>query len=121
MLKKRILIVDDDKSHLSTTSALLELAGYEIKVHDTPFRTTEIIHTWRPDLVLLDINMPGLAGDRLCALIRANRRISTKVLLHSSNDENSLRLAVEENGADGYVCKGDIAGLRRTVAQVLTN
>lgn len=119
MLKKRILIVDDDKNQLFTTRALLELAGYEVTVHDTPFRTSEIIQTWRPHLLLLDINMPGLAGDRLCSLIRSNRRISTLILLHSSNDENSLRLAAEEHGADGYVCKGDIAGLRRTVGKLL--
>lgn len=121
MLKKKILLVDDDNSQLSTTRALLELAGYEVTVHDTPFRTTEIIRTWQPDLVLLDVNMPGLAGDRLCSLIRSNRRISTAIILHSSNDENSLRLAVEQHGADGYVCKGDIAGLRRKVAQALAD
>ena len=88
-------------------------------IYDTPFRTTEMIQTWRPDLVLLDVNMPGLAGDRLCALIRGNQRIQTKIFFHSSNDETSLRQAVDQYGADDYVCKGDISGLRRKVAQVL--
>lgn len=121
MLKKRILVVDDDKAILQTTELLLRNAGYEVITHDTPFRTTEMIQTWRPDLVLLDVNMPGLAGDKLCALIRGNRRIQTTIFLHSSNDETSLRQAVAEYGADDYVCKGDISGLRRKVGQVLTN
>ena len=119
MLKKRILVVDDDKSILQTTESLLRSAGYEVITHDTPFRTTEMIQTWRPDLVLLDVNMPGLAGDRLCALIRGNQRIQTRIFFHSSNDETSLRQAVDQYGADDYVCKGDISGLRRKVAQVL--
>lgn len=119
MLKKRILVVDDDKAILQTTESLLRNAGYEVSTHDTPFRTTEMIQTWRPDLVLLDVNMPGMAGDKLCSLIRGNKRIQTTIFLHSSNDETSLRQAVAQYGADDYVCKGDISGLRRKVAQVL--
>jgi DNA-binding response OmpR family regulator len=121
MLKKRILVVDDDKTILLATQSLLLIAGYEVFTHDTPFRTSEMIQTWRPDLVLLDVNMPGLAGDKLCALIRGNRRIQTKIFFHSSNDETSLRQAVAEFGADDYVCKGDISGLRRKVGQALMN
>ena len=119
MLKKRILVVDDDKAILQTTESLLRNAGYEVIIHDTPFRTTELIQTWRPDLVLLDVNMPGLAGDRLCSLIRGNQRIETKIFFPSSNDEISLRQAVVEFGADDYVCKGDISGLRRKVGKLL--
>jgi DNA-binding response OmpR family regulator len=119
MLKKRILIVDDDKTILMTTQSLLQNAGFEVITHDTPFRTSELIRTWHPDLVLLDVNMPGLAGDRLCALIRGNKRITTKIFFHSSNDEITLRQAVAEHGADDYICKGDISGLRRKVGQAL--
>lgn len=45
MLKKRILVVDDDKAQLQTTQALLQNAGFEVITHDTPFRTTELIQT----------------------------------------------------------------------------
>lgn len=119
MNKRRILVVDDDRGHLMTTQSLLQSAGYEVVTHDTPFRTTELIQIWQPELVLLDVNMPGLAGDRLCSLIRANQRIRTAIIFHSSNDENSLRQAVTRCGADDYVCKGDVAGLRRKVAALL--
>lgn len=119
-MKKRVLVVDDDPKYLQTTRDLLELHGYEVALHDTPFRTTEIVQTWKPDLVLLDVNMPGLAGDRLCGLIRANgNRHGARILLHSSNDEESLRESAARYAADGYVCKGDIGGLRRKVATAL--
>ncbi|TLM66624.1 MAG: response regulator [Deltaproteobacteria bacterium] len=119
-MKKRVLVVDDDPKHLLTTRDLLELSGYEVAVHNTPFRTTEIVQTWKPDLVLLDVNMPGLAGDRLCGLVRANGNSrNVLIMLHSSNDEESLRESARHFAADGYICKGDIAGLRRKVAAAL--
>lgn len=118
--KRRILVVDDDPKHLQTTREILELEGYAVTVHDTAFRTTELVKNVRPDLVLLDVNMPALSGDRLCSLIRANgSQRDVPILFYSSNDEDSLRASVGRFGASGYVCKGDIAGLRRKVAQVL--
>lgn len=118
--KRRILVVDDDPKHLQTTREILELEGYLVMVHDTPFRTTEMVNSIRPDLVLLDVNMPALSGDRLCSLIRSNgSQRAVPILFYSSNDEDTLRHSVNRYGASGYVCKGDIAGLRRKVAQVL--
>lgn len=116
--KIKILIVDDDPRFLKTTRGLLENFGYDVIEHNTPFRTMEVVIGQRPNLVLLDVNMPGLSGDRLCSLLKASRK-PPAILLHSSNDEDSLRLAVTQCGADGYVCKGDIAGLRRKVGQLL--
>jgi CheY-like chemotaxis protein len=119
-LKRKVLVVDDDPKHLQTTREILELDGYQVSVHDTPFGTTERVGAERPDLVLLDVNMPALSGERLCALLRAHAgRHRMAILFHSSNDEDSLRQAVQRHGADGYVCKGDIAGLRRKVAQAM--
>jgi CheY-like chemotaxis protein len=118
--KRRILVVDDDPKHLQTTLEILELEGYEVMVHETPFRTTELVRSLSPDLVLLDVNRPALSGDRLCSLLRANgSHQETAILFYSSNEEETLRDSVQRHGANGYVCKGDIAGLRRKVAQVL--
>lgn len=113
--KSKILVVDDDNKHLMTTRELLEMDGHEVIVHNSPFRTTELVKTHKPDLVLLDVNMPALSGDRLCALIRSNGSQKVPVLFYSSSDEDSLRASVTRFGADGYVCKGDISGLRRKV------
>jgi CheY-like chemotaxis protein len=64
--------------------------------------------------------MPALSGDRLCSLLRSNgSQRDVPILFYSSNDEDNLRHSVSRFGASGYVCKGDIAGLRRKVAQVL--
>ena len=115
--KLKILVVDDDAGHLVATKEILEMEGHEVVVHNSPFRTTELVNTCRPDLVILDINMPALSGERLCELVRGNSfRSDVPILFYSSNDEDSLRQSVHRFGADGYVCKGDLAGLRRKVA-----
>ncbi|OGR29931.1 MAG: hypothetical protein A2091_09610 [Desulfuromonadales bacterium GWD2_61_12] len=120
MKRKRILVVDDDHKHLQTSKEILELEGHEVIIHNSPFRTNEIVKTVRPDLLLLDVNMPGLSGERLIGLVRAHYQDRTlPIVFYSSNDEDSLRESVKTFGADGYVCKGDIAGLRRRVAQLL--
>jgi PleD family two-component response regulator len=118
--KKKIFVVDDDEKHLLTTREILELAGYEVVVHNSPFRSSEVIKAVSPDLILLDVNMPALSGDRLCSLLKGHSAAKNlPILLYSSNDEDSLRRSVAEFGADGYVCKGDISGLRNLVGRML--
>lgn len=118
--KQRILIVDDDHAHLESTRGILEAEGYEVRTHDRPFGSTNIIATFQPHLVLLDVNMPGLSGETLADVYRANARTRTaRVVLYSSNDEEDLRLAAKRLQIDGYVCKGSPAALRMRVASVL--
>lgn len=121
MNKQRILIVDDDLTHLSSTRGILEAEGYEVYTHTQAFGSTNAIAAVKPDLVLLDVNMPGLSGDRLIDVYRANARIrDTRVVLYSSNDEDSLRETARRLRIDGYICKGSPSALRMTVATVLS-
>ena len=119
-VRQRILIVDDDITHLSSTKGILEAEGYEVFTHDQPFGSTAAIMQYRPHLVLLDVNMPGLSGEKLADVYRGNSRIrETRVMLYSSNDEDALRDASRRLQLDGYVCKGNPATLRLRVASVL--
>jgi DNA-binding response OmpR family regulator len=118
--KPKILLIDDDERLLETTRALLEADGYEVAVHDRGFQATAAAMGYQPDLILLDVNMPGLSGESLASLLRGNERTATiPVLFYSSNDEDALRRLARERGAAGYVPKGDSAALRRRVAAAL--
>lgn len=120
MKRQRILIVDDDPAHLTSTKGILEEEGYEVFTHDQPFGSTNLIAQLEPDLVLLDVNMPALSGEKLAAVYRANTRIrSSRVMLYSSNDEDALREASRRLQLDGYICKGNPSTLRLRVAAVL--
>lgn len=116
MDKKKVLVVDDDDVHLYTTRELLQEEQFEVVTHKNGFGVTNLVRMLQPDLVLLDINMPGLSGDNLAGLLRANDGTgATKVIFHSSNDERSLRESVARHGVTDYICKGNIADLRKKV------
>ena len=117
---KRILVIDDDRAHLETTRDLLEEEGYDVITQAGPFGATERIMVTRPDLVLLDVNMPALSGEMLLQVVKGREQTrEARVVLHSSNDEEALRGAARRLGAAGWICKGDPTALLRTVARLL--
>lgn len=119
-MNKRILIIDDDVAHIVSTRGLLEAEGYVVYTHTQGFGTTNLVKQLAPDLVLLDVNMPGLSGENLASVLRANASTrNTKILFYSSNDEDLLRAAVKKFEVNGYVSKGNAAQLRSKVAQIL--
>lgn len=121
MTRQRILIVDDDPAHLTSTRGILESEGYEVFTQDQPFGSTNAIINLKPDLVLLDVNMPGLSGEKLGEVYRANARTrSVRVMLYSSNDEDALRETSKRLQLDGYICKGSPSSLKLRVAAVLS-
>ena len=121
---KKILIIDDDNSHILTAKGILESEGYMVSSHNQALGPTVIAKQLNPDLILLDINMPGLSGDKLAQVIGRNLNSSNvPIIFYSSNDEDSLRKAVGQYrfyGVKDYICKGDPYDLRRKVASVLS-
>ena len=71
-----ILVVDDDETSLAIIAALLESHGHNVTTQDTGFGTSRRILRDKPDVVVLDIEMPGLNGDDIIKLLReaATRR-----------------------------------------------
>ncbi|NOY13906.1 MAG: response regulator [Deltaproteobacteria bacterium] len=117
---KTVMIIDDDERHLLTAKGLIEALGYIVEIHNSPFRTTEKVLKIKPDMVLLDVNMPALPGDRLCAILRSEPDLEDiPIYLYSANDEEILRKSVKQFQADGYICKGNVSALRLRVQQVL--
>jgi two-component system, OmpR family, response regulator len=116
----KILIIDDDPAHLDSARGILEAEGHEVFTQDQPFGSTNAVIRLKPDLVLLDVNMPALSGDRLAEVFRANAATRNVMLvLHSSNDEDHLRTTARRLGLDGYICKGSPSMLRSKVAALL--
>jgi CheY-like chemotaxis protein len=121
-MSRKILVVDDDIVHLHCARDLLEAAGYEVVLQSGAFGATEAVMVHRPDLVLMDVNMPALPGTSLVTLMKAREQTrDVPILLYSSNDEEALREAADRLGLPGYVCKGDPQELTRKVELVLGN
>ncbi len=120
-IKKKILVIDDDERHLIATKELLGDEGYEVIIHHNAFGSTNVIRELQPDLVLLDVNMPALSGDRLSSLLLSNEKTKDiPIVFYSSNDEDSLREAVVKHGVSGYISKGNIFELKEKVAYYLS-
>ena len=105
---KTVLVVDDSEIVLELTKAALEKAGYRVVTRDRPAGSVAAILRDKPDIVLLDVNMPSLAGDVIAKiLVRAMKNPDTLVLLHSSMSFDALRLKAVSTGAHGYIQKTD--------------
>ena len=104
MSTKRILVVDDDRTHLVTAQELLEDEGYEVLTHVSAFGATERIMVTRPDLVLLDVNMPGIDGYEVLAATR-NESLPVRVILLTARQTEADITRGFTLGADDYVVK----------------
>ena len=114
--KKKILVIDDDEKLLMATKEILVAEGYEVFTHNAGFGSCAAINFVKPDLVLLDINMPGISGDRLAGILNCFEfGKKAPIVFYSSNDEDILRKAVTAHKVKGYISKGDILDLRRKV------
>jgi CheY-like chemotaxis protein len=118
--KKKVLIVDDEEMHLFTAKGLLESDQIEVTVHQGAFGATNCLKALKPDLVLLDINMPALSGNNLVSHLKPFcQDNSIPILFYSSNDEGSLRDLSAIHAVRGYICKGDIPALYQKVNECL--
>lgn len=100
----RVLVIEDDPGIASLVARALEQAGYTVQVEargDTGF---EAARTTRPDLVILDLMLPGMNGLEAAAMLR--RESSTvPILMLTARDEASDRVAGLDAGADDYLGK----------------
>ena len=104
--RKTILIVDDSPVVLEMAGAALEAAGYKVVFRSRGEGTVGAVIQERPDLVLLDVNMPRLSGDTIAVILaKTDPDKRTIVLLHSSLSPELLKLKVLQTGASGYVHK----------------
>ncbi|HEX8097136.1 MAG TPA: ATP-binding protein [Pyrinomonadaceae bacterium] len=101
-----LLVVDDDASVRRNLTRLFEGAGHRaITAADAP-TALRLLHSERCDLVLLDVEMPGVNGLALCRLLRAQG--ATKqlpVLIFSANDDENSKVEAFAAGADDYIVK----------------
>jgi CheY-like chemotaxis protein len=73
MNKPRILVVDDDPNVSRLVAAHLEKSGaYQVLIENRPYAAMSVARAFRPDLVFLDVDMPGKDGGQIAAEIRAD-------------------------------------------------
>lgn len=122
-LARTVLVADDDPSILDFTSRVVTKAGHRVVRAERGDVALELIRKERPDLVFLDVLMPGLDGLEVCKAIRADAALSrTPVILLSAMGEDRLIAAAKNAKADGYLTKPmRLDAMRALLAEKLTH
>jgi DNA-binding response OmpR family regulator len=104
--KTRILVVDDDNALLGAVRRLLTAAGFEVLTSDSALRLPQIVQREKPDLVLLDIEMPALSGEHVLEMTKLFEFLQkTPIVIHSAKSEADLAALVAKSNAIGYIKK----------------
>jgi two-component system, OmpR family, response regulator ResD len=103
----RILVVEDDLTVAEVVVDYLRHAGLEPRHAMDGQTALELATTWRPDLVVLDLMLPGVGGLEVCRSLREGRdpRAPLPVIMLTALGEESDRVRGLESGADDYVTK----------------
>ena len=115
-MAKMILVVDDDKKIVSVVRGYLEKAGFDVQVAYDGNQALACFRRQKPNLVLLDLNLPGMDGLDITRAIR--KETSVPVILLTARVEEADRLIGLELGADDYIVKP--FSPREVVARVRT-
>ena len=103
---KRILIVEDQAEIRELIRLTLELDGWDIHEADDGAKGLESAQRLRPDVVLLDVMMPGLDGFAVCEALRADPSLKrTSVVMLTAMGRNEDRTRGMKAGADAYLPK----------------
>jgi DNA-binding response OmpR family regulator len=106
MQKKKILAVDDEPNILMSIEFILEMEGYEVHLARDGEEALEVAERARPDLILLDINMPRKDGYEVCRILREREEMAgTKVIMLTAKGQTLEKKKGLEVGADEYVTK----------------
>ncbi|WP_199257069.1 MtrAB system response regulator MtrA [Tomitella fengzijianii] len=102
-MKQRILVVDDDAALAEMLTIVLEAEGFDPCVVGDGMEALPQMRQFRPDLVLLDLMLPGMNGIDVCRAIRAESTVPV-VMLTAKTDTVDVVLGLE-SGADDYIVK----------------
>jgi DNA-binding response OmpR family regulator len=105
-MAQRILIVDDDPVTAKLVAAVLRRAGYEVVIVYDALQAFGVLETIPPDLLILDVVMPGMNGYEFCRMLRADRsRRQLPVLMFTGMARPADQRRGFQMGADDYVVK----------------
>lgn len=103
MSSGRVLVVDDEPQIRRILRATLAGAGYEVDDARTGEQALEKVRSFRPDLVLLDMNMPGMGGLAACRAIRRDTALA--IIMLTVRDSEADKIQALDAGADDYITK----------------
>ena len=103
---ERILIVDDNADNVKLAELLLVSEGYEVRAAEDAEQALATLRDYQPELILMDIQLPGMDGLALTRLLRQSPRLaSTRIVALSAYAMRSDETNARDAGCDGYITK----------------
>ena len=103
-MKPRVLVVDDDPAIRSSLELALDLEGYQVAVAADGAEALTTMRDDRPDVLVLDLMMPGVDGLTVCRVLRAEKD-RMPILMLTARTDTSDRVEGLDAGADDYLPK----------------
>jgi CheY-like chemotaxis protein len=105
MDKKHILVIDDDGSVRLLMRKILEPAGYRVSEAKNALEAFSLDPKDPPNLVILDLAMPGISGHKVLASFKSDKSFRAPVLIVTAHTDPQSTQAVTAAGADGFLAK----------------
>ena len=104
--KNKILIVDDDRDIREMLTRILRFHKYETETASDGFETGAKVVGFKPDLIILDLFMPGMDGFEVCKKLKEDPgSADIKILIYTADESDENRERIMALGADGYLVK----------------
>jgi DNA-binding response OmpR family regulator len=113
-MAEKILVVDDEISLQETLAYNLKKQGYKVQTTGDGAEALDLAREMKPDLIVLDVMLPGLDGFEICRILR--QEMTTPVLMLTARDDEIDRVVGLEVGADDYMAKP--FSMRELIARV---
>ncbi len=118
-MKKKILVVDDSRQMLEFLSNLLEEEGHQVVVAEDGFSALDLLISYTPDIIFVDLVMPLIGGDKLCKIVRKMEHLQDCCLVLVSAAASELDFDYTEIGADACIAKGPADSIAEHVLAVV--
>ncbi|WP_435126081.1 response regulator transcription factor [Actinacidiphila sp. bgisy144] len=101
--QRRVLVVEDDQTIVQAIAARLQAEGFQVRTASDGPSAVDAAHSWQPDLLVLDVMLPGYDGLEVCRRVQADRPVP--VLMLTARDDETDMLVGLGVGADDYMTK----------------
>ena len=118
---KKILIIDDEPDILRAAKVRLMSFGYEVITARDGSDIVNLVQKNMPDLILLDLRLPHMDGDKICVILKADDKLKTiPVIIFTASSDPTTSKKVKDSGAEGYLIKPfDTEDLLQTIKKFL--
>jgi putative two-component system response regulator len=105
-MSSRVLIVDDEYAGRQTLESVLEGEGYDLEMAENGLEAIEKAKIFTPDVILLDVMMPGMTGFEVCERIRSDPQVAEiPIIVLTALDDRESMLTALKSGADDFISK----------------